>query len=261
MKIFIIKNVAIGWLGRYFVEKLMRQNNNPSFDPVPQQALRQSVSASLLKAIFKGQISEGDWLNAQKLAEKLGVSATPVREALVELTTLGIVETLHNRGCVSRPFGPAQLRDIYVLRRLLESETARCACGKIPREALENLQTEMSDLLGKSNQPDWSDAAMALDRQLHQLIAENCGSQRLAEEIARYDNLIQTIRDIVGDQSRAQQRALPEHLIIIEALLANNPEKAAAAMSKHIESTAEAVEKALFPEPAAKEARVAHAVA
>ena len=60
-------------------------NLTPQFEIVPHRALRQNVVASLLKAIFRGQIGEGDWLNAQKLAANLGVSATPVREALGEL--------------------------------------------------------------------------------------------------------------------------------------------------------------------------------
>jgi DNA-binding GntR family transcriptional regulator len=217
------------------------------FEMVPHRALRQNVVASLLKAIFRGQIGEGDWLNAQKLAAKLGVSATPVREALVEMTTIGVVATRHNRGFVARPFGPVQLRDIYHLRQVLEQEAARCAAGKIPAEILTDLQSEMLKLASETKDSQWSQQAMASDRKLHKLIADHCGSQRLAEEIIRYNILMQAIRDVVGDQSRAQQRALPEHLAIIQSLLDDNPGAAGASMARHIQSTAEAVESALFP--------------
>lgn len=222
------------------------------FVPLPQRALRRNAVASLLAAIFKGQLKAGDWLNAQKLAEQFGVSATPVREALVELAGVGIVEMQHNRGTTVRPFGPVQLQDIYRLRRVLETEATRSACGHIPVETLTALKREMVELLANRKAPHWSARAMKSDRDLHDLVAQHCGSQRLAEEIKRYDTLIQCIRDVVGNQSAAQQRALAEHLEIIEPLLTGEIEGAADAMASHIRKTADRIEAALFPDTGLK---------
>jgi DNA-binding GntR family transcriptional regulator len=219
----------------------------PLFRPVAQRALRETVVASLLSAIFAGQLRESDALNAQRLAHELGVSATPVREALVELATIGMVETRHNRGSFVRSFGPVELRDIYHLRRVLEAEATRCACGRLPMGALRQTKQEMTELLKHQKRMGWSELTMAADRRFHQLIAKYCGSQRLAEEIGRYNTLMQCIRDVVGNQSYAQQRALPEHLQIIEELLRNEPDEAAAAMVRHIESSADTVARSLFP--------------
>jgi len=216
------------------------------FGRLPQRALRRNVIASLLTAIFKGQLREGDWLNAQQLAEQFGVSATPVREALVEMAAVGIVEMQHNRGTVVRPFGPVQLQDIYHLRRVLETEATRCACGQIPVAALTESQQEMTNLLGNRRAANLSDRAMKSDRKLHELVAIHCGSQRLAEEITRYNKLIQCIRDIVGNQSAAQQSALTEHLAIIQPLVKGQAERAAAGMARHITNTADRIEAALF---------------
>ncbi len=227
------------------------------FVPLPQRALRRNAVASLLAAIFKGQLKAGDWLNAQKLAEQFGVSATPIREALVELAGVGIVEMQHNRGTSVRPFGPVQLQDIYRLRRVLETEAARCACSEIPLEALMSLRQEMTELLGNRKAPHWSDRAMKSDRDLHDLVARHCGSQRLAEEIKRYNTLIQCIRDVVGNQSAAQQRALTEHLEIIEPLLKGDSEAAAEAMAGHIRNTAARIEAALFPNTSLKSSQKA----
>ncbi len=218
------------------------------FLPLPQKALRRNAVASLLTAIFKGQLKAGDWLNAQKLAEQFGISATPVREALVELAGVGIVEMQHNRGTTVRPFGPVQLQDIYRLRRVLETEAARSACGHIPVETLTTLRQEMTELLDNRKAAHWPDRAMKSDRDLHDLVAKHCGSQRLAEEIKRYNTLIQCIRDVVGNQSSAQQRALTEHLEIIEPLVKGDAQSAADAMSRHIRHTANRIEAALFPD-------------
>lgn len=227
-------------------------NTAALFLRLPQKALRRNVIASLLTAIFKGQLREGDWLNAQQLAKQFGVSATPVREALVEMAAVGLVEMQHNRGTVVRPFGPMQLQDIYHLRRVLETEATRCACGRIPAETLAALKQEMTDLLGNRRAVNWSDRAMKSDRELHELIANHCGSQRLAEEIMRYNTLIQCIRDVVGNQSAAQHCALTEHLEIIQPLVKGQAERAADAMARHIQNTADRIEAALFADAETK---------
>ena len=216
------------------------------FRPLPQRALRQNLTQTLLTAVFRGQLPEGEWLNVQKLAAEFGVSATPVREALLELAAVGLVEMQHNRGTVVRPFNARELRDIYHLREILEVEATRCACGRIPEEELRALKQVMTALRARRG-ANWSEQAMASDRNLHELIARSCGSQRLAEEIGRYHTLMQSLRKVVGNQSAAQERALPEHLDILSALLKKDAKRAAATMRKHIQSTARAVEAALFP--------------
>lgn len=216
------------------------------FAPLPQTALRLNLVVSILSAIFEGKLRAGDWLNAPKLASQFGVSATPIREALVELASVGVVKMEHNRGTVVRPFGPTQIEEIYQIRAILEAEATRSSCPCLDQQALIGLQCEMTDLMQKRG-PDWSARAMASDRGFHDLIARNCGSDRLQEEISRYRTLVQCIRDVVGNQSHAQQRALPDHLVIIEALLAGEADRAAAAMRQHIRTTAGMVKEAMFP--------------
>ena len=218
------------------------------FAPLPQRALRLNLVTSILSAIFTGKLRAGDWLSAPKLAAQFEVSATPVREALVELASIGVVETEHNRGTVVKPFGPTQIEEIYQIRAILEGEATRCACAHLDRLVLVELQREITDLM-RHHGPDWSDRAMASDRALHDLIAQNCGSDRLRDEISRCKTLVQCIRDVVGNQSQAQQRALSDHLAIIEALLEGEADPAANAMRQHIATTAGMVKEALFPAP------------
>ena len=95
--------------------------------------LRDSVAERLLVAVLDGSVQAGDRLVGQRLAAQLGVSATPVREALIELATLGFVELLPNRGAICCEFGPPELRDIFQVRRILETEAAFGACGASAR--------------------------------------------------------------------------------------------------------------------------------
>lgn len=215
--------------------------------PLTSNALRHAVVVRLMASIFEGTLPAGTRLIIRKMAEQMGVSATPIREALVELEGIGLVQFSHNRGAVVKPFGPQQLREIYHLRRVLESEAARCACGQIPRDDLKSLQHEMRQLLDADTEAaEWSQTAMVTDRKLHDLTAKHCGNARLVDEINRYHTLLQTIREIIGNRRRAQQMALKEHMPIISALLAGDPEKVAAAMVRHINSTLKSVEAVMF---------------
>lgn len=209
-------------------------------------ALRHEVMLRLLKAIFLGELAAGSRLMVLKLAERLGTSSTPIREALVELDAVGVVEFVHNRGAVVAPFGPDELREIYHLRRILEAEAARCACGSVDATSLEALREEMLALLDQGDGDHWSQAASETDRRLHELVADGCGNVRLAREIRRYDTLVQTIREIVGENHQVQRQAMREHLSIVDGLLGDDREAATAAMAAHIDSAARFAEAAMF---------------
>ncbi|NQT39039.1 MAG: GntR family transcriptional regulator [Planctomycetes bacterium] len=200
-------------------------------------------------AIFQGAHREGDRLVVQKLAEGLGVSPTPVREALVQLAGIGLVKLLPHRGAVCRQFGPRQLREMYQIRCVLEAEATRNACGRLPEQALRELRREMIRLGDTvETDPQWFDRAMAADVELHELITRHCENDRLADEIGRYDDLMQAIRRVADNFCNVQLRALNEHIEIIDALLSKDREAAALRMSEHIDSTASGVEKVIFGE-------------
>ena len=209
-------------------------------------ALRHEVMRRLLKSIFLGELPAGSRLMVMKLAERFGTSSTPVREALVELDAVGVVEFVHNRGVIVVPFGPDGLREIYHLRRILESEAARCACGRLDATALERLRQQLLELLQDGDGGTWSLTASEADRRLHALVAGSCGNARLAREIRRYDTLVQTIREIIGDDRQAQRQALREHVAVIDAMGQGDPHATARAMAEHIDSAARFAEAAMF---------------
>jgi DNA-binding GntR family transcriptional regulator len=220
--------------------------NLKSLENLSHGALRHQVVQRLLNAIFLGDLPSGTRLIVMKLAAHFGLSSTPVREALVELEAVGIIHFEHNRGAVVKPFGPGQLREIYQMRRILEAEAARTACGNIDKSALKNMRREMQQLLEARHDRHWAEQEMDTDRQLHSLIASSCGSERLAQEIHRYDTLVQTLRDVIGRERRAQESALAEHIAIIGTLLTDDSEAASAAMARHIDQAAESISAVLF---------------
>jgi DNA-binding GntR family transcriptional regulator len=221
-----------------------------SGEPVSRGNLRAQVTARLVTGIFAAKLRSGQRLIVQQLAKTYDVSPTPVREALVELASLGLVDLLPNRGAVVRPFGPAEVREISQIRRLLETEATRSACGRIPPEELSALDVELRRLEGLPRDQTWDRDARAADTRLHGLVAECSGNLRLAVEIGRYLVLFRALRDVchLRDAGTNYSRAddVPEHLAIIRPLLRSDAEGAARAMDAHIRSAAVTLEEVVF---------------
>ena len=122
-----------------------------------------------------------------------------------------------------------------------------------PTPRFKRLKSKTLQYLEQPRSIAWSAAILELDQEFHELISSNCGNVRLHEEIERYRNLVQTIRQAVGNTAQAQEAALREHLAVIDALLSGDPESAGAAMTNHIRRGTEAAVTILFgsaPAPA-----------
>jgi len=241
----------------------MKRSSNRAISPLvtpaaleARRALRHDVVRRLLLALIQGQLPAGTRLITQKLSQHMGVSATPLREALVELEAIGMVEISHNRGAVAVAFGPAELRGIYQVRRVLESEAARCACGRIDRAVIERFLEDMREFANRrSKTAVWLRSVMACDARFHAAIAAACGNPRLAREIDRYAVLIQTISAAIGNKHRSKQDGIREHIDILEALRDEDPDRCAAAMARHIDATANRALGVMFPAPHDRPAR------
>lgn len=208
------------------------------------------MTGRLLVDVFQGRLQSGQRLITQQIADLYQVSPTPVRESLVELSNLGIVELLPNRGAVVRPFGPQQVREIGQIRRVLEVEGVRCACARVEAEALRALEAELVRLEGLPPTPSWDRAIRAADTRLHGLFAESCGSARLTEEIERYLTLFRTLRDVSHQRDAwthySRTNDVPAHLAIVRPMRRGKADEAAEAMDRHIRSATDVLVEVVF---------------
>ncbi|MGH3148074.1 MAG: GntR family transcriptional regulator [Rubrobacter sp.] len=147
------------------------------------------VLERLRALIFTGEYGPEERLIEEQLAERLGVSRTPVRQALTALEAEGLVEIAPNRGATVRSFSVADVWDIYDLRAVLEGHAARRAAGRIRREALVRLgelAAEMEGLAGRfEDHEEEIRALVALNQEFHGTIVEASGNERLAHLIRR----------------------------------------------------------------------------
>ena len=207
---------------------------------------RQAIVQSLLADVFQGRLRAGAHLVTQELAERFGVSHTPIREALITLAGIGIIDLMPNRGAVVRRVTADEVREVCQVRRVLECEATRSACGRIDPDQLHALAAELRGLMAPKQRPGpgFIERARAVDSRLHDLIAESSGNAFLAKELSRLKTLFRAFRDVAwkhdeahNDYHRLTEEAR-EHLAVIEALVAGDAREAARAMARHIRSGA-----------------------
>src|SRR5688500_12459263 len=204
--------------------------------PAPRSTLRSELVSKILGQIFSGELPGGGRLIEEEVAEKLGVSRTPVREALGELASIGVIQLRPNHGAMVRPFGPAQLIEIYHVRRILEVEATRLAAENTDTHALLDVREQTQELLARDDRsPAWTEAALALDQSFHELLSRGSGSERLAEEIGKYRDLVVAVGNAVGNKLHAHDQNMSEHTAIIDHILAHRGNEAAVAMGRHID--------------------------
>jgi DNA-binding GntR family transcriptional regulator len=205
---------------------------------------RHAIVESLLREVFDGHLRAGQHLGTQELAERFGVSHTPVREALVALAGIGVIDLLPNRGAIVRRVSAKDVREIYQVRKVLECEAVRQACGRIGLAELDELAATLRKLREVKSpfRPRFIEEARRTDSELHDLIAGSCGNAFLANELGRLKILFRAFRDMAWerDGQRNDYRRLAEesqeHLAIVEALQAGERREAARKMSHHIDS-------------------------
>jgi DNA-binding GntR family transcriptional regulator len=204
---------------------------------------RQAIVQSLLTDVFQGKLRAGQRLVTQELAERFGVSHTPIREALIALAGIGIIDLLPNRGAIVRSVQARDVHEVCQVRRVLECEATRRACGRIGLAELHTLADDIKQLM-TVRRPTTAFIAQArvLDSRLHDLIADSCDNTFLAKELSRLKVLFRAFRDVAWEHDSARNdyhrlaEEAREHLAIVEALLAGDARAAARAMAHHIRS-------------------------
>lgn len=205
---------------------------------------RKTIVESLIADVFQGRLRAGKHLVTQELSERFGVSHTPIREALISLAGMGIIDLQPNRGAVVRRVSKRDVKEVCAVRRALECAATRGACGRIQPIELHGLVAELEDLTQTPAQDGakFTQKARELDNRLHDTIAASCGNSFLANEINRLKILFRAFRDVswdrfevAADGHRLAEEA-HEHLAIVKALAQDDGKSAARAMSRHIQS-------------------------
>ena len=198
----------------------------------------ETAYAKIRRAIITGELRSGDMLQEAKLAERIGVSRTPVREALTRLSTEGLVVLeRYRRGYVAH-FSSKDVEEIFRLRAILEAHAASRAATRISDAdiaRLEALETEMEEVFDRLGWHAHLERFDALNSEFHMLVARAADSQRLelilASSLELPASIFNSYAEPVEDRTR---RTHVQHHEILAALKMRNADWAAAAMSAHL---------------------------
>lgn len=154
---------------RFTIEKLDRQ-----------MSLRETVTERLRTSIISGDLVEGELYSAPSLGAAFGVSATPVREAMMDLVREGLVETVKNKGFRITGMTDAELQEIAEIRLLIEPEATKRALASIPTESIPELRALADTIVRKAMDKD-ADGYLAADREFHARLLSFAGNKQLVE--------------------------------------------------------------------------------
>jgi DNA-binding GntR family transcriptional regulator len=198
-------------------------------------SMREQIYDALHDLILNNSYGPNSVLQIDRLAEEFGVSATPVREALVRLEADGLVILVPNKGAVVTDITEEGIRNNWEMRRLLEPYAARQSAALIPDDEIEGLQKEI-DLLKEA--PFDKERYIACDNRLHETLYHHLSNSFLADTIRKVHKMSTRIRYFPeGSNSMHEQvvqEVMKEHLAILEALRARNPERIGELVYSHL---------------------------
>lgn len=192
---------------------------------------------ALRAAIVDGRLAAGERYSVAQLAERFGVSRTPVREALLVLERQGVVRFERNRGVRVLETTAHDIEEVFALRLLLEVPATRRACVLLDDDDLAALDHEIRAMATLAPEGD-EGAFMAHDRRFHEIILRGSGNRRLAGIVAQLRDLVRFRGASTVGRSRDLEAILAEHVTILDALRARDPAAAADAMRAHLLETA-----------------------
>jgi DNA-binding GntR family transcriptional regulator len=213
----------------------------PGIVPVPRHDgdhAAAAVHAHLRSLILQGAIAPGAQLNQMELAPQLGVSRTPVREAIRMLQEEGLVEAQPQKRARVVAFDPEHMETVYAQRILLEGLAATLTARTFTDEALSQLRQRLKELRECASAGD-RDGWYEVHRAFHRMLVSNV-SPSLARTIASHLDRSEHYRRMTmsSDDTTGRAVADAEHEEIVEAFARRDGEGAAAALSAHLARTA-----------------------
>lgn len=199
-------------------------------------SLSSRVFHTIRENILSGKYATDEELKEKSIGEELGVSRTPVREALRQLELEGLVTIIPNKGAYVVGISQKDIRDIYEIRSRLEGLCARWAADHITEEDLDELEENifLSDFhTSKKN----FEQVLELDNRFHEILYNASGSKELRHVLLDFHHYVQRVRKITLAVQERAVNSNEEHRKIVEALKLHNADEAEQLANEHIMNT------------------------
>ena len=231
----------------------------PSARPalVSGPSLREQARQVIRALIITGQMTADQLYSVPRIAAELHVSATPVREALLDLASEGLLEPVRNRGFRVVTLDSNELHDIYAIRLLLEVPSAGEVARKgISGEELSRLR-QLAGLISEAAKTQDLVGYLEADRQFHIGLVDALGNQPLTDLVATLRDRVR-LHGLLGDSTGDHIiKSAEEHFALLDCVAKGDPRGASAVMRRHLERSrqvwVEEVRRSAEPAPAARD--------
>ena len=200
-----------------------------------RESLTERVYEAVREAIVNRQLQPGDRIVEATLAQQLGVSKTPVREALLQLMHIGLVVADGSRGGRVAPSSRETVWAAYEFRTALEVQSARIVAARQPPEAIAPFRHYARHCLERAEAKD-HEGFRIFDRKFHLTLAEATGNTLLKRHVRDALDLTWTLRRRDVPAANDSIECARQHLQVVQAIDEGDVEEAGAAMRRHIEN-------------------------
>ena len=202
--------------------------------------LRDVVFNTLREAILKGELKPGERLMELQLAAKLGVSRTPIREAIRMLEQEGLAVTIPRKGAEVAKMTEKDMEDVLQIREALDELAASIACEQISQEQLADLTNTMHEFEATIQTGNLKRIA-EVDVKFHDIIYQSTGNPKLVNMLNNLREQMYRYRVEYLKDAANYPTLLKEHKEIVEGLMAKNKDKVTEVMHQHVKNQAVAV--------------------
>lgn len=191
------------------------------------------IAEAMEERILTGEVPAGARLDESRLAEEFGVSRTPVREAFQRLTVSGLAEQQPHRGVFVRQIGPVELMEMFEVMAELEAVCGRFAAQRISTTALDELDAANQKCAAAVAASDR--ASYFLENEaFHAIIYRQAGNRFLLGEAQRLHRRLRPFRRLQLQARGRLEQSMSEHVSIVAALRAGDPDRTASALRAHV---------------------------
>lgn len=205
------------------------------------QSLRGKVFHKLREDILSGVYQDHEELREAAIGEEMGVSRTPVREALRQLELEGLVTLVPNRGAYVTGISSKDVRDIYEIRSMLEGLCARWATEHITQKEIEALEEVilLSEFYLKKPGQEQARQVAELDGKFHKILYEASNSRILEHVLSDFHKYVKMARTLSVEEQDRAVKSVEEHREILEAIRNKDAGRAEALADRHIRKAME----------------------
>ena len=186
--------------------------------------------------ILAGKYKTDETLKEKTIGDELGVSRTPVREALRQLALEGLVTIIPNKGASVVGISKQDIKDIYEIRARLEGLCAKWAADHITAEQITELEENIFLVDFHAEKKNYTQV-LELDNKFHEILYEACNSKMLKHELSAFHHYVERVRKITLSMPDRVEKSNEEHRLIVDALKKHDALEAERLATSHMLNT------------------------